>query len=201
MPLKIIRQDHFELLGEGYVLLTAPHAPSPNADLHTGQIVEDAALVSRCFAVVGKVSREYVDLNRVQAAETELRKSIDMIVGEYGIRYILDVNGKKEPGVDIGTGNGETASGPTTDLVRVRLSQDFPVKVNEQRMGLKPGSVITTYAKKGPQDEFILEALQIGFGYEERHNDRDKVVSGIAMLVALINGKQGLAETDRVKAA
>ncbi len=194
MPFKIIRLDHHELLGEGYVLLTAPHAASPEADLHTGQIVEDAALASRSYAVVGKVSRDYVDMNRVQVAQTEFRKSIDTMIEDNGIRCILDIHGKKDLGVDIGTALGETASSQTTDLVRVRLAQDFAVKINEQYAGLKPGSIITSYSKKTSQGEFTLEALQVEFGHEERHNDRDKVVNDIAELVTLINRRLGFSE-------
>src|SRR5712692_4305986 len=118
MPLKITRADHVEFMGEGYVLLTAPHAAGPEADLHTGQIVEDAALVSRSCAVIGKVSREYLDLTKIQAARTEFRKSIDTLLANNGIRIIFDIHGKKDPGVDIGTALGETASEETTNLVR-----------------------------------------------------------------------------------
>ncbi len=191
MPLKIIRQDHYELLGEGYVLLTAPHAASPEADLYTGQIVEDAALASRSYAIIGKVSRDYVGLNRVQTAQTEFRKSIEAMIEDNEIRCILDIHGKKAPGVDIGTGLRETASTLTTDLVRVRLSQDFAVKINEQYSGLKPASIISNYSGKTFQGKFTMEVLQLEFGHQERHDEREKVVNGIAELVTLINRRLG----------
>ena len=201
MPIKIIRPDHMEIVGQGYVLLTAPHAAGPEADLYTGQIVEDAALVSRSYAVVGKVSREYVDLNRVEAARTEFRKSIDTLLEDNGIRCILDIHGKKEPSIDIGTAQGETASEDTTGLVKKRLSRDFTVKVNEKYMGLKPGSIITTYGKKNTNGQFLVEAVQIEFGHEERHSERDKVVNDIAELVALINLKLGFSEEVKQESA
>ncbi len=193
LPIKIIRPDHVEIIGRGYVLLTAPHAAGPEADLHTGQIVEDAALVSRCYAVIGKVSREYIDLNRVQAARTEFRKSIDALLEDNGIRCILDIHGKKEPGVDIGTAEGKTCSEPTTDLVRDRLSRDFAVGVNEKFMGEKPGSIVTTYGKRDSSGGFPVEAVQIEFGHEERHSEKEKVIKDIAELVALINVKMGFS--------
>ncbi len=194
MPLKIMRPDHTELVGRGYVLLTAPHAAGPEADLHTGQIVEDAALVSRCYAMIGKISREFVDLNRVEAARTEFRKSISTLLTDDGIRCILDIHGKKESGVDIGTAEGQTASESTTDLVKTRLSKDFLVKVNEKYMGLKPGSIITTYGKKDASGAFPVEAVQIEFGHKERNDQREKVVTDIAELVSLVNIKLGFVE-------
>src|SRR5713101_4534182 len=173
----------------GYVLLTAPHAAGPDADLHTGQIVEDAALTARSYALIGKVSRDYIDLNRIQAARTEFRESINTLIDEGGIRCILDIHGKKEPGVDIGTALGKTCTEGTTNLVRKILSKDFSVTVNQKFMGLKPGSIVTTYEKTSQDGQFLVEAVQIEFGNEERNLERDKVVTNIAELVALLNAK------------
>ncbi len=196
MPLKIVRPDHVEFVGEGYVLLTAPHAAGPETHLHTGQIVEDVALVSRSCAVIGKVSREYVDLNRIQAARTEFRKSIDALLADNGIRMVLDIHGKKDPGVDVGTTLGETASEGTTNLVREWLSRDFTVNVNEKYRGIEAGSIVTTYGRRSSDGSFAIEALQIEFGHEERTYKRDKVVESIAQLVALANRKFGFTKTD-----
>ena len=189
VPIKIIRPDHVELVGMGYVLLTAPHAAGPDADLHTGQIVEDAALTSRSFALVGKISRDYIDLNRIQSARTEFRESINALIDDSGIKCILDIHGKKEPGVDIGTALGKTCTESTTNLVRTLLAKDFPVTVNQKFMGLKPGSIVTTYEKTSQDGQFLVEAVQIEFGHEERNLERDKVVTNIAELVALLNAK------------
>jgi len=173
----------------GYVLLTAPHAAGPDADLHTGQIVEDAALTSRSFALVGKISRDYIDLNRIQSARTEFRESINALIDDSGIKCILDIHGKKEPGVDIGIALGKTCTENTTNLVRTLLAKDFPVTVNQKFMGLKPGSIVTTYEKTSQDGQFLVEAVQIEFGHEERNLERDKVVTNIAELVALLNAK------------
>ncbi len=200
MPFKIIRPDHTELLGTGYVLLTAPHAAGPEADLHTGQIVEDAALVSRAYAVIGKISREYIDLNRVQAARTEFRKSIDTLLEDNGIRCILDIHGKKEPGVEIGTAQGKTCSQSTADLLRDHLSRNFAVRMNQEYMGEKPGSIVTTYGKTDSSGKFVVEAVQIEFGHEERKSEREKVISDIAELVGLINVKLGFSLEDEQSA-
>src|SRR5713101_7917728 len=103
MPVKIIHPDHVEIVGLGHVLLTAPHIASPDADLHTGTIVEEAALTSRSYAVIGKVSKEFLDLGKIRSAKSELRKGIETFIAEDGIRYVLDIRGRKEPGVEIRT--------------------------------------------------------------------------------------------------
>ena len=199
MPLKIIRPDHVEFVGEGYVLLTAPHAKGSEADLHTGQIVEDAALIARSCAVIGKISRDYVDLNRIQAARIEFRRSIDYLLTDNGIRVVLDIQGKKDSGVDIGTVLGETASEETTNLVREWLSRDFAVKVDEKYRGIEAGSIVTSYGKKSSDGSFTIEALQIEFGREELTYKRDKVVNSIAELVALANRKLGINVPDETR--
>src|SRR2546425_13305286 len=103
MPVKIIHPNHVEIVGIGHVLLIAPHATGPDADLHTGQIVAEAALTSRSFAVIGKINREFFDMNRIQSAQSESRKGIEGSVSQEGIRYIIDRRGTKERGVKVRT--------------------------------------------------------------------------------------------------
>ncbi len=196
MPIKILRPDHTELVGLGYVLLTAPHTGGPAEDLHTGQIVEDAALASRAFAVIGKVSREYLDLNRIQAARNDFRKSIDTLIDDNGIKCILDIQGKKEAGVDLGTGLGKTCKEETSNLVRLILSKDFNVTEKAKHQGTKTGSIVTTYERKDSQGRFLVEAVQLGFGHEQRTLERDTIVNDIAELVGLINVKMGLVPSE-----
>src|SRR2546428_12818401 len=92
-----------EIVGLGHVLLIAPHATGPDADLHTGQIVEEAALTSRSFAVIGKVDREFQNPNRNQSAQLEFRKGIEGFVLEDGNRARRGIRGTKESGVKIAT--------------------------------------------------------------------------------------------------
>src|SRR5438445_11570880 len=114
MPVKMVHPDHVEIVGLGHVLLTAPHTTSPDADLHTGTIVEEAALTSRSYAVIGKVSREFLDLNRIQTAQLEFRKSIEGYIAEDGIRYLLDIHGQNDPAVDSVITAGQTGTDSTT---------------------------------------------------------------------------------------
>ena len=193
-PVKVIHPGHMEVLGAGLVLLTAPHAGGGRGDVNTGQIVEEASRRANSYAVIGKTSREVVDLNRVEAAQTDFRKSINEILDENGVRCILDVHGKKEPGIDIGTCRGTTASEGLTELVRARLSKDFKVKVNDKYMGNKPGSIVTTYGKKDALGQFRVEAVQLEFGLKERLLERDTIVTVLVDLVVMINAKLSLLE-------
>ncbi len=192
VPVKVIHTTHMEILGAGVVLLTAPHARGERADLHTGRIVEDTARRANSYAIIGKTSREHVDLNRIDAFRTRFRRSINEFLDENGIRCILDVHGKKDPGIDIGTCRGITASEALTELVRGRLSKDFSVRVNEKYLGNKPGSIVTSYGRKDPSGRFLVEAIQLEFGREERQLEHDRIVRAMVDLVELINVKLGL---------
>jgi hypothetical protein len=188
--LRIAHQGFYEILGEGQVLLTAPHAGGPAADMFTGDIVEGVALRSGCHALVGNTSREKLDLNRAQAFDTGFRESIETLTGKDGIRFILDVHGKEGAGVEVGTAVGEAASGETTDLVAGCLSKYFHVEVNTKYKGLKHGSIITTHSRKDPLGRYLVEAVQLEFGLKERSVLRDKAVNAVIEIVNQVNQRR-----------
>jgi len=196
VPVKIIHPDHVEIVGLGRVLLTAPHAASPEADLFTGPIVEEAALTSRSFAVIGKVSRDFLDLNRIQSAQSEFRRSVESFIAEDGIRYLLEILGKKEPGVNVGTASGQASSDSATELVRSRLIKDFAVTVNNEFKGPEPGGMVASYSRKNGKGEFVVEAIQIEFGHEERQFQREKVILDVSEIADILNARLAAPRTD-----
>jgi len=196
MPVKIVHPDHVEIVGLGHVLLIAPHATGPDADLHTGQIVEEAALTSRSFAVIGKVNREFFDMNRIHSAQSELRRGIEGFVSEDGIRYILDIRGKKEPGVNIGTAGRQTCSDSTTELVKSRLVKDFTVTADSEDKVDEPGSTVPNYDRKDAKGNFAVETIQIQFGHEERQFLREKIIRDISEIADLLNARLEPSRTD-----
>jgi hypothetical protein len=196
VPVKIIHPDHVEIVGLGHVLLTAPHATGPDADLHTGQIVEEAALTSRSFAVIGNVNREFLDLNRIQSAQSELRKSIEGFIAEDGIRYILDIHGKKEPGVNIGTTGRQTCSDSTTELVKSRLIKDFTVTTISEDKGDEPESIVTSQNHKDAKGNLAVESIQIQFGHEERQFQREKLIMDISEIADILNARLQPSRSD-----
>ena len=196
MPVKIIHPDHVEIVGLGHVLLTAPHVASSDADLHTGPIVEEAALTSRSYAIIGKVSREFLHLNRIQSAQLEFRKSIEGFIAEDGITYILDIRGTREPGVDIGTAVGQTCSDSTTELVRSRLGKDFTVKVNSEFKGDEPESMVTSHNRKDASGNFVVETIQVRLGHEERQFQREKVIRDISEIADILDARLADSRSD-----
>lgn len=187
MPVKIIHPDHLEIVGLGHVLLSAPHARSPDSDLHTGQIVEEAALTSRSFAVIGKVNKEFLDLARMQSAQSELRTSIESFVAEDGIRYVLHISGKQESGVNIGIVAGQTCSDSTVELVRSRLSQDFTVSVSNEYKAGEPATRVTSQNGKDVKGALHVDTIQIQFGHEERTFQRETVIRDISEIADILN--------------
>jgi len=189
VPVKIVHPDHVEIVGLGHVLITAPHATSAEADLYTGQIVEEAALTSRSFAVIGKVNKEFSDPNRIQSAQSELRGSIKGYIAEDGIQYILDVRGKKEPGVDIGTAAGQTCSYSAIELVKSRLAQDFTVTAKNNHNQSESAGAIASYDRKDASGKFAVETIQIQFGQEERQFQREKIIRDISEIADILNAR------------
>jgi len=196
VPVKIIHPDHVEIVGLGRVLLTAPHTAGPDADLHTGSIVEEAALTSRSYAFIGKVSKEFLDMNKIQSVKLELRKGIETFIAEDGIRYVLDIHGKKDPGVDIGTALGQMSSDSATELVRSRLVKDFTVRVNEEYKELKTEDVAPSYTSKDAKGDFVVETIQIDFGHEERQFQRETVIRDISEIADILNARLGPSRAD-----
>ena len=187
MELRVTHQGFYEILGEGVVLLTAPHAAGPAADLLTGEIVEGVALHSGCPGLVGNTSRQNMDLNRAQAFDTGFRESIETLTQKNGVRVILDIHGKETRGVEIGTADGETASKETTAVAVKCLSRYFQVEVNKKYKGLKHGSIVTTHYRKDNQGSYLVEAIQMEFGLKERSTSRNRTISGITEIVNLVN--------------
>ncbi len=171
MPVKIIHPDHVEIVGIGRVLLIAPHVASPDADLYTGSIVEEAALTSRSYAVIGKVRED-------------------------GIRYVLDIHGKKDPGVDIGTALGQMSSDSTMELVRARLVKDFAITMDKEFVKPEPRSIVTSYSQKDEKGDFVVETIQIDFGHEERQFQREKVISDLSEIADILNGRLMASRDD-----
>jgi hypothetical protein len=197
VPVKIIHSDHVEIIGVGRVLLAAPHATSPESDLHTGTIVEEAALTSRSYAVIGKVNKEFLDSNRIQSAQSELRKSIDRFVAEDGIRYVLVIHGKEEPGVDITTVDGSSGSESTTELVKSMLINDFTVSVNKEDKDTITGGVGTGYNDEGAKgDSVAVEKIHVRFGAEERQFQRERVIRDISEIADILNARVVESQAD-----
>ena len=195
MPLKIVRKYQVDIPGRGYVLLTTPHETRPREDLYMGQIVEDAALLSKSFAVIGKAGREFADRSTIQLAQSELRESIQTFLQEDRLRCILDIRSKMEPGVHLGSGR-QSASQLIKGMVKTRLAKDFSLDARTENQDNDPSDLTTDFFKKGPDGNFVLETMWIEFGLEEKSLNTDKIVQCLADIVGLVNQKTGYSESD-----
>ena len=191
MPIKILRPDHTELVGLGYVLLTGLHASGPKTDLHTGLIVEDVALASRAYAVIGKVNSAYSDDDRLNSARADFMKTINEIIDENSIKCVLEIHGRQEPGVEIGTGHGRTCSDDIRDLLSSFLSRTFKVEMDDQPHDPKTGEGQGSYERRDATGALTVQSAQIIVGSEEREMRRDMLVDRLAELVGIINVKLG----------
>ena len=195
MPLKIVRRNHVDVPGRGFTLLTTPHAVKPGADLYMGQIVEDAALLSKSFAVIGKAGREFAEPCTMHLAQSELSESIHTFLREDGLRCILDIRGKKEPGVCMGSAREQSASQSTMDMIRTRLTKDFSIEARPSGPDLEPGGLAAIFPEKGLAGNFLLESMRIEFGLEEKTLKSDRIIQSLADIVRLVNEKVGYSES------
>ena len=101
MPLKIIHPDHTEIMGRGLVLLSSPSYTANRRDLDTGQIVEEAALLCKSWAIIAKENKQISMGNETQSAKSDLVKRVNEFVEEYGIRCAILVSGIAEPGITV----------------------------------------------------------------------------------------------------
>lgn len=192
MPVKIVHPNHVEIMGLGQILLASPSSAIADADV--GQIAEEAALTSRAFAVIGKPVQDLTESDSSKSRDQNLRKRIEGFLTEDGIRYILEIGGKIEPGVELMTG-GKTCSDSTLALVRSRLEQEFTVSLTEVGEGRTVGFA-ESYSRKDAKGVFSIETVRVVFGGEERQFRKEKVISVISEIADLLNGRVGTSLTD-----
>jgi virulence-associated protein VagC len=189
LPVKIVYPHHVEIVGTGHVLLMAPHVTSTEEDLHTGPIVEEAALTSRSFAVIGKVSREFTDTDTIQAARTDLRKSVEGYITEDEVKYLLQVQGTNEQGIDVTTAPAQTCSDSTIEIVRSRLASNFEVRTTKELSELALHGTLADLSRKDGQGKFIVETICIGFGPDERQFQKEVLIRNLSEIVDILNGR------------
>ncbi len=188
MPVKIIHPDHVEIIGIGRVLLTSPHASAPE-ESGIGSMIEESALTSRVYAVIGKVNREFLDPARIATARSELRKTIDSYIAEDGIKYVLDIHGKQESGVEVWAREGQTCSAPTIEIAKARLGENFVVRINDRAEKVDPEQLLTSLPRKEPDGHFEVETVRFDIGLEERQFQREKIISRLSEIADLLNAQ------------
>ena len=152
-----------------YVLITATHVEPPAAEYYIGALATIIARKTGARALIGRVSRAIVDLNRSESNWHPFRKRIRELIKKGEVKLIIDIHGmgNRDYDIEIGTGTDEsrglepTASSQTVDLFRNSLAQaGFRIVVNEYFKGAKGGTIIRTFYRR-KNETYLVEALQI----------------------------------------
>jgi hypothetical protein len=166
------KREYEEIDGEVTVLLTAPHAHPPEADLNTDIIARLVAQESRCYALISHVSRTRLDLNKTAGLNHPFRKRIRQLVESAKIKYILDIHGSKRdcfhPQIELGTADLTTASAETVQgISSILRKKGFDVAADKLLKGRKTeGNIIKSYFNS----ERKIECVQVEIRRDLRDN-------------------------------
>ena len=185
MPLKIVHPDHFEIVGNGHVLLSSPPTTKLTADLSVGSLTEEIALLSKGHAIIGKETKS-IDQPLVESAASDYYASAATLSTEQDVRFVLELYGRREPGIEIKV-DPSLVPEERIELVRIAFAVSFEVKVT-----LEASIALHRYSTKSEPQIVVLE-----FGPVERTVQRDSVIASVADVVGLINGKIGALESDK----
>ena len=194
MPVKIIHPDHTEVMGSGLVLLSSGGTAGARRDLYTGQIVEEAALLSKSWAIVAKQRKLLYALDEAQSATSDFDKSVKDFVEEYGIKCVIAIVGTAEPGIIIKSQGDGSESEEIIDIIRSGLEPHFSVNPDA---GQSKNKLLDPRAGDRGADKSSAQSVQIihiELGPEERSFRKDQIVSSVADIVGLINAKLGFSE-------
>jgi hypothetical protein len=187
LPIKILQRNHTELVGTGYVLLTASNTTGP-VELHPGPIVEDVALTSRAYAIIGK--NKAPDNEHQAPVLQELKDRINSIIEENRVKCILEIRSKQDSGIEIQTSHGEACSEEISSLIHSFLSKDFLVSMNHEPLESQKQNP-TGLQRKNQDGTLAVQSVRITIGGEELAMRRDKLVDQLAELVGVLNVRLG----------
>jgi hypothetical protein len=193
MPLKIIHPHHTEVVGTGLVLLLSPQITTSKRDLYTGQIVEEAALLSKSWAIIAKERKQLQSGDQTPSAEPNLDKSVHDFVDEYGIKCVITLSGAAEPGITVKSQGDGSEYEEILDIVRSGLEPHFSVNPEADQSGNRVlGLQGNDTGSVNPSAQSV-QTIQIELGPEERSFRKDQIVNSVADIVGLINAKLGFS--------
>ena len=194
MPLKIIHPDHTEVMGAGVVLLSSPHTTAAGKDLYTGPIVEEAALLSKSWAIIAKPSKPLQSGDETESAKLDLDKGVLDFAEEYGIRCVISVGGSIEPGITLKSQADGSESEEILDIIRSGLEPHFSINTTPDQ---SENMMLRLRSKEAGRDDssgHSVYGVQLELGPEERSFRKDQIVNSLADIVGLINAKLGFSE-------
>ncbi len=193
MPVKIIHPHHTEVVGEGLVLLFSPHITTSKRDLFTGQIVEEAALLSKSWAIVTKERKQLQSGDETESADVTLERSVQDFVEEYGIKCVIAISGAAEPGITVKSRGDGSESEEILDIIRSGLEPHFSVNPEVDQSGNRVLGLQGNDKEAVNSSAQSVQSIQIELGPEERSFRKDQIVNSVADIVSLINAKLGFS--------
>ena len=194
MPLKIIHRDHTEVIGVGVVLLYSPHIKAARRDLDTGQIVEEAALLSKSWAMIAKEGKRLQSGDDTRSAKLDLDKGIQDFVEEFGMKCVISIAGTGEPGITLKSQTDGSESEEILDIIKSGLEPHFSINTGaDQSEDTLPRPRNNGAGRDDPSTHRV-HIIQLELGPEERSFRKDQVVNILADIVGLINAKLGFSE-------
>ena len=194
MPLKIIHPHHAEVMGRGLVLLSSPHITAAKRDLYAGQIVEEAALLSKSWAIIAKEGKQ-LGGDEAQLAKSDLDKSVQDFIDEYGIKCLIAISGTAEPGITVKSQKDGSESEEILDIIKSGIEPHFRLNPDANQSGNRLSGSPTYDGPADGSSTHSVNIIQIELGPEERSFRKDQIVNIVADIVGLINAKLGFSES------
>ena len=194
MPLKIIHPHHAEVMGRGLVLLSSPHITAAKRDLYAGQIVEEAALLSKSWAIIAKEGKQ-LGGDEAQLAKSDLDKSVQDFIDEYGIKCLIAISGTAEPGITVKSQKDGSESEEILDIIKSGIEPHFRLNPDANQSGNRLSGSPTYDEPADGSSTHTANIIQIELGPEERSFRKDQIVNIVADIVGLINAKLGFSES------
>lgn len=180
-------------MGVGVVLLSSPHTTGAGKDLYTGPIVEEAALLSKSWAIIAKPTKPLEGGDETQSATLDLDKGVLDFVEEYGIRCVISVGGTTEPGITLKSQADGSESEEILDIIKSGLEPHFSINTTPDE---SENNMLRLRSRDTGNDSssHSVYRVQLELGPEERSFRKDQIVNSLADIVGLINAKLGFSE-------
>jgi hypothetical protein len=181
-------------MGTGLVLISSPPVRDPKRDLYTGQIAEEAALLSRSWAIIAREIKLDQEEDKARQIWSDFDKSVQTFVGEYGIKCIIMFVGTNEPGIIIKGYSDDSRTEEILEIVRSGLEPHFSTNSSTEHAG----NGLTKVTHQGAEEASNRAPLivQLELGPDERGFMKDQLVNSITDIIGLINTRLGFSESN-----
>ncbi|HVH15804.1 MAG TPA: hypothetical protein VNA15_08830, partial [Candidatus Angelobacter sp.] len=170
------------------------HTTAAGKDLYTGPIVEEAALLSKSWAIIAKQSKPLQSGDETQSATLDLDKGVVDFVQEYGIRCVISVGGTIEPGITLKSQADGSESEEILDIINSGFEPHFSINTTPDQSENNMLRLRSKDAVGNGSPGHSVYRIHLELGPEERSFRKDQIVNSLADIVGLINAKLGFSE-------